>query len=316
MTTATAEDRLVWADHRSIAMHPELPGVEVFLIKVGPEQAAEMLKRNTDGQRTISKISVEKLATDMATMEWMFNGAPLLFGSDGKLYDGQHRLTAIVDSGEEQVLLIVTGIDPNAMDTIDTNRRRSYADTLKMKGISNHPIVAALAGRSWYWFHGNYGDRGIARVADPKYLSATPSNAQKNFWMEHVEKAYDITFEQAAAFGAQAYQARPGVSSGTYALAWVVLSGIDKDLREKFFFELLKESASTASGYPIVAFTNRLLRLKSRERLTRVDQLDAIWTTYNGWLNGRTIRTLTPPRPVNFSTVEIPDGFVELEIKN
>lgn len=297
-----------------MATHDKLPGIEVYLLEINPQVAAELLELNTKGQRTISRDAVERYATDMATLDWVFNGAAILISNTNELLDGQHRLSAIIESGESQVVLIVRGIDPVAMATIDAGRKRSYADSLKIRGFANHTAVAAINARIWYWFHGNYGTRGVARVGDPKYLSSTPSNAQKDFWMAQVEKAYDITISAAATFANRAYANRRGISIGTYGLAWTLLSGIDKDLREKFFHELLVEAESPKSGYPIVALQNRLARIRPREEFSQVDQLDALFTTYNHWVAGKELRTLTPPRPVRFDTLELPEGYKELEI--
>jgi hypothetical protein len=297
-----------------MATHDKLPGIEVYLVEITPDVASEMLDLNTKGQRTISRDAVERYATDMVTMDWLFNGAAILISNTNELLDGQHRLSAIIESGESQVVLIVRGIDPKAMTTIDAGRKRSYADSLKIRGFANHTAVAAINARVWYWFHGNYGTRGVARVGDPKYLSSTPSNAQKDFWMDLVEKAYDITIPHAATFANRAYGLRRGISTGTYGLAWVILSGVDKDLREQFFHELLVESESSKSGYPIVALTNRLGRLRPREEFSPVDQLDALFTTYNFWVAGKELLTLNPPRPVRFDKLELPEGYKELAI--
>lgn len=293
--------------------HPELPGVEAYLVKIGPDDAKAMLERNTKGQRSISTAAVERYAIDMASLDWVFNGAPILFSTENELLDGQHRLSAIVASGEPQIVLVVTGIDPTAMVTIDAGRKRSYADSLKIRGFSNHAALATIANKNWHWHHGNYGLRGVGRVADPKFLSSTPSNAQKDFWMDKVEKAYGITLSHAATFAVGAYQKRPGISASTYGLAWVVLSSINKDWRDGFFHELLVESKSPNSGYPIVALTNRLGRLKPNERFDPVDQLDAIFTAFNFWLSGREIKTLMPPRPVRWDRLAIPENWTELE---
>lgn len=297
-----------------MATHDKLPGIEVYLVEVTPTVAAEMLELNAKGQRTISRDAVERYATDMATLDWVFNGAAILISNTNELLDGQHRLSAIVESGESQVVLIVRGVDPFAMSTIDAGRKRSYADSLKIRGFANHTALAAINARIWYWFHGNYGTRGVARVTDPKFLSSTPSNAQKDFWMTTVEKAYDITIPAAATFANRAYSLRRGISTGTYGLAWTILSGVDKDLREKFFHELLVEAESPKTGYPIVALTNRLSRLRPREEFSQVDQLDALFTTYNHWVAGKALNTITPPRPVRFDTLELPEGYKELEI--
>jgi len=296
----------------NMATHPDLPGVEVYLIEVTADLAHELLEMNISGQRSLSQSAVERYATDMASYDWIFNGAAILISNENKLIDGQHRLNAIVESGTPQVLLIVRGVSTEAMQTVDTNRRRSYADTLKMKKIKNHTVVAALNTRVWYWFHGNYGTRGVGRIANPQHLSATPSNAQKDFWMGKIQAAYGVTMEAAAAHGVKAYAARPGISSSTYALAWVLMSGIDKDLREGFFHELLVESASSKTGYPIVALTNRLARLKKRETLDHVEQLDAIWTTYNAWVKNAKLDTIVRPRLYRHDILEMPHGYTEL----
>lgn len=298
----------------NMATIDKLPGIEVYLLEIGPDVARELLDLNTDGQRTLSTDAVERYATDMVTMDWIFNGAPILISDNNELLDGQHRLSAIIESGESQVVLIVRGVNAAAMTTIDAGRKRSYADSLKILKFSNHATLAGINARNWYWFHGNYGSRGVARIGDPKFLSATPSNAQKNFWMETVEKAYEISFPAAATFANRAYTQRPGISKGTYGLSWIILSGIDKDLREKFFHELLVESESSKSGYPIVALQNRLARLRPREEWSQVDQLDAIFTAYNYWLAGKELKTLMPPRPVRFDTLQMPEGWTELEI--
>lgn len=291
--------------------HDELPGIEVYFLKVDPDLAKEILKTNTKGQRNLSAANVERYASDMITQDWHPNGDTVKISSDLELLDGQHRLNAIVNSGEAQVLLIVTGIDKEAMSTIDAGRKRTFSDQLRMEGVRNHSIVAALGTRLWYWDKGNYGVRGASRVENPLYLNSTPSTAQKRVAMAKYEKAYGITMEAAAAFGVKAYQKRPGISSSTYALAWTILSGISKDLREQFFHEVLIEAASPKMGYPIQALINRLARLKG-DVFDNVDQLDALFSTYNGWINDAKMDTIRPPRPIRWNILEIPKDYKEI----
>lgn len=296
------------------------PGIEVYFLEVTPEVAAEMLSRNTKNQRTISAMAVERYASDMTTQEWLINGETIKFSDKNELIDGQHRLEAIKASGESQVLIIVWGLDAEAMATIDTGRKRSYADQLKRREIANHTTVASINNRLWHWFHGNYGIRGVGRIANPQHLNSTPSNAQKDYWMAKIEQAYGITIEAAAAFGHKASSRRPGISPSTYGFAWVILSGIDldrrsqgeeSDLRELFFHELLVESASPKLGYPIQALHNRLNRIKG-DSFDNVDQLDAIFTVFNKWVKGQSMETVRPPRPVRWNILETPEGYKEL----
>lgn len=292
--------------------HERAPGIEVYFCEVTPEVAKEMLAKNTAGNRNISQPNVERYASDMITMDWIINGDTVKFSKDGELLDGQHRLTAIAESGESQVLLIVWGLDKDAMATIDAGRKRTYSNILDMKGVSNHATVAALASRVWHWHHGNYGTVHVARKDNAQHTSSIPSSAQKDAIMAKYEAAYGITFEAAAAFGHKAASKRKGITPSTYALFWVLLSGIDKDLREQFFHELLVESKSSKSGYPIVALTNRLANVVKGGGLDNVDQLDALATVYTNWVKGKEMQTIRPPRPVRPSVLQMPEGFKEL----
>lgn len=294
-----------------VATHPDLADVEVYLMKVTPEVATELLKYNIKGQRKLSAEAVEKYAGDMATDEWVFNGAPILFDKKNQLIDGQHRLNAIMEADEAQVVVIVRGVDTDAMGTVDMNRRRSYADTIAMRGISHHADVAAIAGRNWYWFHGNYGMKSVARVAEPQFLNATPSNSQKDLWMHKVEERFQITFEHAAKFARKAVVARRGINAGTYGLAWIILTAVDRDLREAFFNEMLFEGDNKKISQPVHALQQRLGNLGARELLKKHDQLHLIFRTFNFWMAGTTMGTLNPPRPVRFDKLAMPEGWVE-----
>lgn len=296
----------------NMATHPGLPGVEAYLIEVTPELAAELLELNTKGQRRMSDLAVEKYATDMLVDAWVFNGAAVLITDENELIDGQHRLKAIIDSGEPQILLLVRGVSKDAMETVDTNRRRSYADMLYMKGYKNHATVAGIASANWHWCHGNYGDKGVPRIPGASFVTSTPSNNGKNVWMDKVEQAYGITFEAAAAFAVKIARERTGITASTWGLAWILLSGIDKDLREQFFWQLELGRQPHEISQNVMQLINRLARIKARERISRTDQLDMIFKVYNDWINGRQSKTLVPPRPVRIDTITIPEGFKEL----
>lgn len=299
----------------NMATHEKLPGVQIYLTLVTPELAEEMLDLNIPGQRKISPGAIEKYASDMAVDAWVFNGAPILITDQGQLIDGQHRLNAIMESGESQVLLIVIGVSVDAMDTVDTNRRRSYSDMLAMRGVKNHAMVAAIASGMWHWMHGNYGGPNIGRVANARFTTSTPSNSAKDLWMEKVEAAYSLTYEQAAAFAVRIGRNYNGITPATWGMVWIILSAIDKDLREKFFWELELGRQPGEISQPVMALMRRLARVKSRERISRTDQLDMLFKVFNAWQHGKQIGTLSPPRPPRFDTVALPEGWVELEDK-
>lgn len=316
---STKDDRpnIPWEGDNAMAQaeltHPDLPNISVYLVRVTPDLAAQMLKNNSQGQRTISSAVVARYAEDMDTEDWQFNGAPIMISSDNKLLDGQHRLSAIVESKQAQLLLVVHGLNAEAMSTIDANRPRSYADILKIREVPHHANVAALTGRVWHWFHGNYGVGKTARVAKPLHLGGSPSHAQRDFWTKKIETAYEITFVAAAKFAASAAQRRKGITLSTYGLAWILLSGIDKYIRDEFFNDLLNNDLNYVRSQQCQALHNRLNNIRANEEFDNVDQLDALLTTYNAWVNGHELTNLKPPRPVRWNTLEIPKDYKEID---
>lgn len=64
--------------------------------------------------------------------------------SDGELYDGQHRLLAVVQADVTVPMLVVCGLEPNARVTIDQGRTRSVGDVMRIvDGRSRGATIAA-----------------------------------------------------------------------------------------------------------------------------------------------------------------------------
>lgn len=111
---------------------------------ITPEWAASVLEdHDAEGHnRNRSKPHVSFLAREMANDRWEVNGDAIRF--NGRcLVDGQHRLAAVVESGETIRSLVVRGVTEKARHTIDTGRARTAADVLRMEGYSNSTTLAA-----------------------------------------------------------------------------------------------------------------------------------------------------------------------------
>jgi len=110
--------------------------------RITPEVAKEMLKRNT-GNRGLSNSHLIFLSKEMTEGRWLFDGQPIRFTDGGKLLDGQHRLNAVINSGESQDFLIVTGIESDSFKVMDTGKNRNGSDCFKIQGIEYSTSVAA-----------------------------------------------------------------------------------------------------------------------------------------------------------------------------
>lgn len=115
--------------------------VNVRVQTITPETASRFLQMNT-GNRRLRKNHVDRLAESMARGEWKMNGDAIRIGYDGKLVDGQHRLSACVKSGIPFESIVVSGIKNDVFDTIDKGMKRQVADSLYVQGEVNTPMLA------------------------------------------------------------------------------------------------------------------------------------------------------------------------------
>lgn len=116
--------------------------IQMKIEKVTPAKAATFLKGN-DSNRTIRKNAVKRYARDMKAGNWLESGDPIRFNGDGTLLDGQHRLSAIIESGMPQKMIVIRGLDKKSMLAMDTGAKRTFADVLKLQGFKNTNLTAA-----------------------------------------------------------------------------------------------------------------------------------------------------------------------------
>ena len=118
-------------------------GVRAKVMEVTPAMAEKWLEVNT-ANRSVSDQRVDAYAEDMKAGRWKLNNQGIAIGKDGRLYDGQHRLWAVMKSGATVPMLVVNGLSEEARSTIDKLRPRQVADDLTMLlGIKNSRAVVA-----------------------------------------------------------------------------------------------------------------------------------------------------------------------------
>ena len=112
-----------------------------------PADAKRLLARNFEGNRGIRKAHAAYLAGMMENGTFNSeNGETIKVGTDGRLYDGQHRLMAQVMAGVPMKWLVVTIDKPEiAFKTIDNGARRGVADYFPdMKNRNTFGAVATF----------------------------------------------------------------------------------------------------------------------------------------------------------------------------
>lgn len=115
---------------------------------ITPNLARRYLDMNVSN-RPMRNAHIESLAGAIKRGEWKLSPQPISISTKGILLDGQHRLSAVVLSNKSVEMMVVTGVNDNTYDVIDTGVNRSYAD---VTGLNNREsgIINRIA-RIVYW---------------------------------------------------------------------------------------------------------------------------------------------------------------------
>jgi hypothetical protein len=99
-----------------------------FWLLITPQIAAEWLQYRNTINRYIRDKVVDDYVRDFNAGHFMVTGETISFDWNGILINGQHRLTAIVESGKSIEILIVVGLDPAIRSVIDQHGKRNTVD--------------------------------------------------------------------------------------------------------------------------------------------------------------------------------------------
>lgn len=172
--------------HTMLAVSTPDADVTITYVEMTPGYAKDLLDLNTNN-RTANLISVERLARYIRDGMFYFNGASVVVSNTGVLLDGQHRLMAIVKTGIAAPILLVEGVQEEALKSIDQGKPRSTADILTLDGVAvkNVTAVGSIA-------------RNLVLFGDDKDRLA---QSRDRIFISEVVKKNAATLEEAATIG-------------------------------------------------------------------------------------------------------------------
>ncbi|RKR92865.1 hypothetical protein BDK92_7347 [Micromonospora pisi] len=188
---------LTQADIQAVAPG-QLVMPKVGLLIVTPAHADKWLADHNDWNRKFKPGRIETYERDMNAGHWLFNDSSIGFfympEDDGTpawstldrlsldellpnevLGNGQHRLTAIKQTGRPALYTIIRGIIPKAKKTIDRGAKRSIADS---RDEANANTLVAIATRVLRVQRGLFRAGGANAITDSEineYIDANPS---------------------------------------------------------------------------------------------------------------------------------------------
>jgi hypothetical protein len=113
--------------------------------EITPEIAKKYLAMSR-GNRAESKMHIAKLSRSMLSDRFYPTTHGIGFTADGSLFDGHHRLRAVIESGKTITSVVVRGLPSEAIMVTDTDQKtRRAGDVLRMShGVDNGNQVASL----------------------------------------------------------------------------------------------------------------------------------------------------------------------------
>jgi hypothetical protein len=246
------------------------------LVLITPETAERWLTRNTTN-RKIRPHHVGNLASDMEAGMWQITGESIKFDNAGNLIDGQHRLSAIVRSGQAVTMLVVSGLLPESQKVMDSGAKRSASDALKLANRSNTTVLASAARLAIAHESGMF-----------KYPGANVPTVTHSQIITFVDLNPDLADAVEMVNGWQVV----GLSRSAAAAAALRLRRISVGDAEEFIGSVL-ESRTEGRGDARAALIRRLQMARvQRERLRPSAEMWCIFRTWNAWRTGEDLKLL------------------------
>lgn len=242
----------------------------VEMLNITPEMAAFILKSNTNN-RPVRRNNLDSLTRDMIEGRYQFNGDSVRIDKNGVLLDGQHRLMAIVESGKSQKMILVTGLEPETMKTIDSGVKRTTGDRLSLSGYRYGNSIAAVLNII----------HGIAHGAEKRNLTSTEA-------FEVLDRHYDIESSLTATAGC------PIVARSCIAAIHYIATYTGHGAFADEFIEVFKSGHHTNPNHPARVARERIIRMKDggRRSVVRQEQLEILTAAWENMRIGKDVKNI------------------------
>lgn len=206
---------------------------------------------------------MKQIAGAIKRNEWRMNGDALVLSGTGEnvgvLYNGQHRLYAIIDAQIGVWMLVLYNVDAGAQETMDSGMTRSFAAKLKLRGEKYYGELASGLRLAW-----NYDTAGTpSSVA----ISPTPTDQQLFYYLER-----NPTIRETIPVG-QLLRKEFLSPAGSWS-GWVFLfrREVGEEVAEDFTSRLLS-GAELAATDPVFVLRRHLLKQRATPRERRFGSL-------------------------------------------
>lgn len=248
------------------------------ILNVTPAMAAEILVGNTEN-RNLRPRYVRQLAGAMERGEWILNGEPVQIADSGLLLNGQHRLSAVVESGVTVQMLVIRGLPVSARKTMDVGAKRNLSDVLALHGKIDTTNLAAVLGLLHRYRTGariDFSSRTAPTVPQAlQLLDAEPSLAEAVTEARRIWRICRMRMTVAAFLLYVFEEEEPGMGQK--------------------FFDVLCEPRSEKKGSAVIALRSHLDRVRAdpNYQFSTVVLMAVTIKAFNAWREDRSVEVLS-----------------------
>lgn len=247
--------------------------MQIGIETITPDQAKLWLSHNKNN-RSIRRHKVSKYVNELRTGRWRLTHQGVAFNCDGTLKDGQHRLTAIAESGISAQMVVARGLSDEALVYVDRGSARGIHDNAKMMGIdiTIQDIAVASAAMSC--------PRSIAHsssVDEQDVLDFIKRHEEAFLFVRCTRKKGLTQASVLAAFVRAYYYCDRAQLARCLKL---LLDGMDGDY--------------VPSEMSILSFRDFLLRNQCRGHTQRVEFYQRTQRAIKGFMNGENLKLIKP----------------------
>jgi len=264
-----------------------------------PAMAESALSKN-EVNRNVRHTKVEQYARDMLSGKWNPHASMIVFDSDGKLIDGQHRLTAQVKADIKMRWLVQREADPAAQTVIDTNIPRSIADILHFGGERSSQLLAAIT-RLVHLIKASGLSRGRYSVSTEEVLTT-------------LEEHPEIRVSTEIAYWFNSKKMIPLPPSVVGAAHWMIGQVNGREEADAFVHRMATLT-NEKEGSPVLALARRVNEIKrNQQRVNSRDLLNLILKSWNYDAENKTVNKLALySKSGEFKLVEVKERTSPLE---
>jgi hypothetical protein len=248
--------------------------VTVERVHLTSEEAAEWLQRHEGPNRRIAEGRTLQYQSDMENGRWHFDAMPIRISNEGKLLDGQHRLTALANCLPPQKVefLVIRGLDPDSQLVMDQGGTRTAGQQLGIRGVKDANVVASMSK--------SYLDWKNSRLFSSSQRAGTTKPEAVEWALEHqdlIHKVFETDFRKVDA---------PASVVGAFALATIQFA----PNRTREFLSALAQGAGLEDGSPILALDRRLRNIRrTRVKVSHREYLAYFIRSWNAWVSQNTL---------------------------